>query len=127
MKTLIWATFALLALIWTGLAAVSAGLAEWLIGLVTSGQATEAATAIGQWPMPAWAALWIDPAWVQALQLMWLDLVQWLAQVLPSVDGLGGWVTALVWFGWGVGLVSLLALCGGLHWLAGRVSQPRPA
>ena len=41
MKTLIWAAFALLALIWTGLAAASAGLAEGLIGAVASGGATQ--------------------------------------------------------------------------------------
>ncbi len=72
MKTLIWAAFALLALIWTGLAAASAGLAEWLIGAVASGEATQvaadAATTIGQWPVPAGAvtatlrrALVLDP------------------------------------------------------------------
>lgn len=131
MKTLIWAAFALVALIWTGLAAVSAGLAQWLIGAVASGEATQvaadAANTIGQWPVPAWAALWIDPAWIQGLQLMWLDVVQWLSQVLPSIDGLGGWVSALVWMGWGIGLITLLVVCGGLHWLAGRVSGPRPA
>lgn len=127
MKTLIWAAFALLALIWTGLAALSAGLAQWLIGAMASGEATQAATTIGQWPIPPWAALWIDPAWVQALQMMWMDAVQWLSQVLPSIEGLGGWISALVWFGWGVGLVTLLVLCGGLHWLAGRVSPARPA
>lgn len=131
MKTLIWAAFALLALIWTGLAALSAGLAQWLIGAMASGEATQMVTTVGQWPVPAWAALWIDPAWLQGLQLMWLDLVQWLSQVLPSIDGLGGFVTALVWIGWGVGLITLLVVCGGLHWLAGRMSGPgsgpRPA
>lgn len=127
MKTLIWAVFALLALLWTGLAALSAGLAQWLIGAVSSGDATQAATTIGQWPVPAWAALWIDPAWIQGLQLMWLDLVQWLSAVLPSIDGLGGWISALVWIGWGIGLITLLVVCGGLHWLSGRVNPPRPA
>ena len=124
MKTIVWGVFAFLTLCWTALVALSVQLAEWLLGAAGSGQATAAATSVGQWPVPAWAALWVDPAWVEALQAMWIDRVQWLGQVAPSSDGLMGWITPLLWTGWGLGLLCLLVPAVGLHWLVGRMKKP---
>ena len=87
MKTIVWGVFAFLTICWTALVALSVQLTEWLLGSAGSGQAAAAATAVGEWPVPAWAALWVDPAWLQALQAMWLDLVQWGGQVAPSRGG----------------------------------------
>ena len=124
MKTIIWGVFAFLTVCWTALVALSVQLTHWLVGAAGSGQATSAATAVGEWPVPAWAALWVDPAWLQALQAMWLDLVQWLGQVAPSSDGLMGWITPLLWTGWGLGMLGLLVPAIGLHWLVVRLNQP---
>ena len=123
MKTLIWAGFALVALVWTGLAAATAGLTEWALAALASGQATQTAGAVAQWPVPPWLALWIDPAAVQALQTMWLDTVRWLGEVLPMLGGVGGWLAALVWIGWGIGLVLLLVAAVAAHWLASRAGR----
>jgi hypothetical protein len=38
-----------------------------------------------------------------------VDVVQWLGQVLPSAGGLMGWISPLLWIGWG--LVMLLCWC----------------
>lgn len=122
MKTIVWGVFAFLTVCWTALVALSVQLAEWLLGAAGSGQATAAVASVGQWPIPAWAALWIDPAWVQALQAMWTDIVQWLGQVAPSSDGLMGWITPLLWAGWGLGMLCLLATAAGLHWLVARMN-----
>lgn len=130
MKPLIWGIFALLALCWTGLAAASVEMTEWLLARVASGQVTEAATAAGQWPVPEWLALWIDPRWVTTMQSAWLGLVQWLGQALPSASGLTGWVTPLLWTAWALGMVCLLVSAAALHWLAGRLKtaiSPRNA
>lgn len=124
MKALIWGVFGLLALCWTGLAAASVEITEWLLGMAGSGQVTDVATAAGQWPVPAWLALWIDPAWVTTMQGAWLGLVQWLGQVLPSSGGLMGWVTPLVWTAWALGMVCLLVPAVALHWLAGKLRTP---
>lgn len=124
MKPLIWGVFGLLALCWTGLAAASVEITEWLLTLAGSGQVTDAATAAGQWPVPAWLALWVDPAWVKTMQGAWLGLVQWLGQVLPSGGGLMAWVTPLVWTAWALGLLCLLVPAIGLHWLVGRLQLP---
>lgn len=124
MRTIVWGVFAFLTVCWTALVALSVQLVNWLLGAAGSGQATAAATSVGQWPVPAWAALWVDPGWLQALQAMWLDLVQWLGQVAPSSDGLMNWITPLLWTGWGLGMMCLLVPAIGLHWLIGRVQKP---
>ena len=124
MKTIIWGVFALLTVCWTALVALSVQVTDWLLGATGSGQVTAAATSVGQWPVPAWAALWVDPTWLQALQAMWIDLVQWLGQIAPSSEGLMGWITPLLWTGWGLGMVCLLVPAIGLHWLVGRVNPP---
>ncbi len=124
MRTILWGVFAFLTVCWTAMVALSVQLVNWLLGAAGSGQATAAATSVGQWPVPAWAALWVDPAWLRALQAMWLDLVQWLSQVAPSSDGLMSWITPLLWTGWGLGMMCLLVPAIGLHWLIGRVQKP---
>jgi hypothetical protein len=123
-RAIVWGVFALLAAGWTGLVAVSVQITEWLLGMAASGQVGDVATAAGQWPVPAWLALWVDPAWVQALQAAWLGTVQWLGQVLPSGDGLMGWIAPLLWTGWALGLLCLLVPAVALHWLAGRFGTP---
>lgn len=120
MRAIVWGVFALLAAGWTGLVAISVQITEWLLGMAASGQVGDVATAAGQWPVPAWLALWVDPAWVQALQAAWLGTAQWLGQVLPSGDGLMGWIAPLLWTGWALGLLCLLVPAVALHWLVGR-------
>lgn len=125
MKALIWVVFGLFALCWTGLAAASVQVTEWLLSMLASGQATSVASAAGQWQVPDWLSTWIDPTWLKALQTAWLGLVQGLAQVLPDASGqLVEWVAPLVWTAWALGLLCLLALALALHWLAGRLQTP---
>jgi hypothetical protein len=47
--------------------------------------------------------------------------------VLPSADGLMAWVGPLLWIGWGLGLLTLLAIAGLVHLLAGRAPSLRQA
>ena len=124
MKPLIWGVFGLLALCWTGLAAASVQITEWMLTAIAAGQVTGAANAAGQWPVPAWLAVWIDPAWLKNMQTAWLGLVQWLGQVLPSTQSLSGWIAPLVWTTWALGLLCLLAPAIALHWVAGRLKTP---
>ena len=117
MKTLIWSLFALVALLWTGLAVLSVQFADWALATMAQGTA--------QWnpaDLPAWLALWLDPAWLQAL---WADWVPALMRLLPSGENLGQWIAALVWLSWGLGLVALLVGAVALHWLAGQFG-PKP-
>ena len=120
MKALIWFVFLLLAAFWTGLAALSVQLTDWMLAAVASGQVADVAALAGQWPVPAWLTPWLDLSWVQGLQTAWTGMVHWLGQVMPSAASLMVWIGPLVWAVWGLGMLLLLALAGGLHWLAGR-------
>lgn len=120
MKTLIWLVFFLLACLWTGLVALTVQVADWLLAAVASDQVGDLAAAAGQWPAPAWLGAWADPAWLQALQASLLSGVQWLGQVLPSVSGLMGWISPLLWTVWALVMLSLLAAALLGHWMTGR-------
>lgn len=124
MKALVWITFLVLLGLWTGLVALLGLLTEGLLAAMASGQAGDLAGAAAQWPVPAWLALWVDPAWVQSLQVSLAGTIQWLGQVLPGADGLMAWITPLLWVGWSLGALLLLALAAVGHWLIGRVRAP---
>ena len=120
MRLVIWIAFGVLMALWTGFASISAGLVGWLLSAVADGQISGAAQAVGQWPIPAWLGTWIDPGMVENMQATWLNLVQWLSQVLPSAGTLTGWVVPLMWLVWGVVSVCLLVAAVIGHLLAGR-------
>lgn len=123
----IWVAVAVLAALWTGLAALLAQLTDWLSAAMASGAAGSALDQIGQWPVPAWLAPWVDPAWVETMQASALEWLQWLSAAMPAIGGLMGWISPLVWLLWGLGLVVLLCVGGGLHFLARRFDRVVPA
>ena len=123
----IWVVVAVLAAFWTGLAALLAQLTDWLSAAMASGAAGSALDQIGQWPMPAWLAPWVDPAWVETMQASVLEWLQWLSAAMPAIGGLMGWISPLVWLLWGLGLVVVLCVGGGLHFLARRFDRVVPA
>ena len=120
MKILIWVVFGVLMAAGTGFAAMSAGRVGWLLSAVADGQISGAAQAAGQWPIPAWLAVWVDPGMVENMQATWLSVVQTLDQWLPSASALTGWVVPLLWVVWGLISLCMLAAAGAGHWLAGK-------
>lgn len=122
----IWVVVVVLAAFWTGLAALLAQLTDWLSAAMASGAAGSALDQIGQWPVPAWLAPWVDPAWVETMQASVLEWLQWLSVAMPAIGGLMGWISPLVWLLWGLGLVVLLCVGGGLHFLARRFDRVVP-
>ncbi|MFM8768542.1 MAG: hypothetical protein ACKOD9_12485 [Rubrivivax sp.] len=123
MKTIFWLTFALLALLWTGGAALLAGLTDWAASVLASGTAVDWAKTAAQWPVPGWIALWADPQAVRFVQdaVLWaLGALGTLANGLPLAGQLIGWLVPLVWLGWGLGMVLMLVLTVGLHWWLSR-------
>ncbi len=129
MKALIWGLFAVLLLGWSGMAWVSAELVGWLGSAVGALPAGQAAQTLGDWPVPAWVALWVSPEVIQGLQAAWLEIAGWLGALLPSAEGVSGVVIAVVWIGWGLGALTLLTVAGLAHWLVGRLApqSPRPS
>jgi hypothetical protein len=120
MKALIWLVFLVLMAFWTGLVALTEQLSQWLLASMANGQVGELASLAGQWPVPAWLGLWVDTAWLKSLQEAGVGLVQWLGQVMPSSQGLMGWITPLLWLGWGLGTVLLLVGAVIGHMLLGK-------
>lgn len=121
MKVLIWFVFVLLAAFWTGLVALTAQVTDWVLAAMASGQIADLAGAAGEIPVPAWLALWVDTAWLQALQASMVDMVQWVSQLLPTAAGLLGWITPLLWVVWGFVMLLMLACAVVGHWLIGRL------
>lgn len=122
MKILVWAVFGLLAASWTGLALLVSLLTRWGAQWLASGGASELDKAAPQWP---WIPAWMEPAWLQAAQ----DAFVWIQAALPlSMPLIGSamqWIVPLVWVLWGLGLVLLLALTGGVHTLVNRYLAPQ--
>ncbi|MNX56479.1 hypothetical protein D3C86_872740 [compost metagenome] len=79
-----------------------------------------------QWAAPAWAAPWVDPAWLQSLQAGLVWAAQGLNQVLPFAGSLGTLISVLAWIFWGFIMAGLLVLALILHWLAGKRGQSSP-
>jgi hypothetical protein len=130
MRTLIWSLTALMVAAWTGFIALAHQLAGWLLAAIDTGSLQGAAGTVGGLalpPVPAWLEPWIDTASLAALQSFAVSLVQWLGVVMPSGDALMAWVGPLLWIGWALVLVPMLAIAGLLHWLVGRASAQQAA
>ena len=126
MKGFIWLTFALLSAAWTGLAALTVKVSDWLLGTVTSVQAGDALGNAVKQPLPESLEPWINPVWLAAPRELLLEALQMAEQFAPSPDGVMAWIAPLIWTGWALGAAALLAVALGLHWLAGRL-QPATA
>ena len=97
---------------------------DWVLAAKASGQIADLAGAAGEIPVPAWLALWVDTAWLQAVQASLVEMVQWVAQWLPSAAGMLGWITPLLWVVWGLVMLLMLACAVLGHWLVGRLGVP---
>jgi hypothetical protein len=67
--------------------------------------------------------MWIDPTLIESFQGQWVQVLGWLGQTGPSLDGVVSWLIPLMWVVWGaVMLIGLiLALVG--HFLIGKISR----
>lgn len=122
MRTLIWLVAGLLAAVWTGMVGLTVQLSDWLLNAVAT--APTPGQAPGPLPVPEWLAPWADAEWLAALQVVWMNGAQWLSHLVPGAGGLMEWITPLLWTGWALGLLPLLAIALLLHWLVGRVNPP---
>ena len=130
MKTLIWGLTALFAAVWTGLVWLTHQVSGWVLSAVDAGTLQGAGGTVAGLPLPPlpdWLKPWIDTAWLESLQAWSVGLLGWLGAVLPSGDALMAWVGPLLWIGWGLGLLLLLALAVLLHVLVGRAPSIRQA
>lgn len=122
MLILSWVVFGLLALLWTGGAWLTAEVTDWLAQLLASGGAAQAAGDVAAWPVPAWAKVWIDPAWLAMLQ----SFLGWVAGVAgtgaAAMGAVAGWVVAAIWIGWGLGMALLAGGAVAAHLVVRRLA-----
>jgi hypothetical protein len=126
MRTALWIVTGLLLAGWTGGALLAVELVDWAGRLLASGQATDLATAAARWPVPAWAALWVDPALLDLGRQSVLWTLDVFGGLLPALGSASGWLGVAVWVLWGLGTAVLLAIAGVGHLLLGRVRTGRP-
>ncbi|RYY55535.1 MAG: hypothetical protein EOO24_63195 [Comamonadaceae bacterium] len=123
MAALSWAIFAVLALLWTGAAWITAAATDWLVQALAGGTAVQAARDVTALPIPEWARLFIDPAWFEALQAALRWTVDGAGAGMPLVGALAGWIVPVVWTGWGLGMLLLVGGALGVHMLLRRMSR----
>lgn len=123
MKIALWIVFALLCALWTGAVLVSVELTGWLATTIASGQANDLLGAVGQWPVPAWVALWVDPVWLQELQAAWVGAIGWLGQSGPAFGSIVGWLIPMIWVVWSVVVLLLLLAAVAGHFMLGKLSK----
>ena len=121
MKIVLWLAFAVLALMWTGGAAVTAQLVAWSAGGLASGGAAEIGAVASAAAIPAWLTPWVDPAAWAALQKAVAGTLTTVSASLPMLGTAVGWLVPLVWTVWGLGLAVMLVLTVLAHWLIGRL------
>ena len=123
MKAVLWLGFAVMAAAWTGLTTLTLSATEWLATAVADGQAQDILQQAGQMPIPGWLSPWVDASGLHALQAGLLWAIQLIEGALPASATLMSWIAPLVWVLWGFGMLALLLLTGGLHWLIGRTRR----
>jgi len=118
-----WGVFALVALLWTGGAALLAQLVEWSTQGLTAGGATAIGTVVATASPPGWLSPWIDAAsWTAAQESVGSALTS-LSGLLPAISGAVAWLVPAVWVIWGLVLLALFGLAVLATALLGRFGR----
>lgn len=127
MKLAVWMGFAVLSLAWTGLVWAAAAVTRWVADVMASANAVDWALAAGAIRLPGWLTWWLDASLIESI----FDGVVWVLetanQAMPWFNSAAGWLVVLLWVGWSVGMLLLLLMAAGMHWLVARGSTKQPA
>jgi hypothetical protein len=125
MRIIIWSLFALAMLLWTGTALIAVHFVDWTVQtfgntLPTAQELGAVAEAI---PLPAWLAVWVDPAWAQIFQAGFGNFIEVVSQSAPFLASAISWLSPLIWGIWGLGVLVLLIAAALGHWLLGTLKK----
>ena len=110
MKLVIWCVFLVLAVLWTFASSILVEAIEWSSQRLSSGQPPNLESVTSQIVIPPWLSPWLEPSsWAMIFQSIEFFLANVTAAV-PALGSLLGWLVPLVWIGWGLGILALLAL-----------------
>ncbi len=123
MKLLLWVVTGFLVLLWTGAAAMLSAAINWLAAS-SADPAIRGAQAIAQWPAPEWLALWMPPGVIEPLRASITGLLDSGVTATAWILPLLGWMSPVIWVVWGLVLVLMLVLAGGVHLLMVRNKRP---
>ena len=122
MKILLWVTASLLAALWTGGIALFASAANWLAS--AGDQWVGAVQMVAEWPVPAWAAYWVDAAWLDTMRAALTWGIDFLVATAPWVFSMLSWIAPLLWTLWVLGILMLALVVVVASVLLGRVPKP---
>jgi hypothetical protein len=125
MKIAVWVIFSIVTLLWTAGTFIAVKLTQWGTSLLANGNIDPLSRGVAEWPLPQGLPLWLDPAMIQAMQQFALLSLDGLRDAMPYMSMMMGWLVPLIWAVWAFGLVCLMALAGGAHWLTARHSPVR--
>lgn len=120
MKIAVWVIFGVATLLWTAGTFIAVKLTQWGTQLLATGDFEQLSRGVAQWPVPEGLPIWFDPAAIQAMQQMALFSLEAFRNAMPYMSSMMGWLVPVIWVVWGLGLLCLLAMAGGAHWLASR-------
>lgn len=110
MKLVIWCVFLVVAVLWTFASSILVEAIEWSSQRFSSGQPPNLESITSQIVIPPWLSPWLEPSsWAMIFQSIEFFLANVTAAV-PALGSLLGWLVPLVWIGWGLGILALLAL-----------------
>ncbi len=116
MPFFVWAVFAVLLAMWSGLVWGTFELAQWAAGFVASGRAVDWAVVVGQVGVPAWLTWFVDPSWISRA----FDVAIRALEAMPGLVTDTGWLAVALWFVWGLGAAGVLLAFAALHWAIAR-------
>ena len=119
MKLLLWGVTAFLVVLWTSAAAMLAAAVNWLAAASTDPVA-RGVEGMGEWPVPEWLVLWLPPGVIEPLRSSITGLLDSLLSATTWIAPMLGWLSPVIWVVWGLVLILMLVMAGGLHLLAGR-------
>jgi hypothetical protein len=122
MKIAVWVVFSVVTLLWTAGTLIAVELTRWGTQLLASGNFEQLSRGVAQWPVPEGLPFWLDPASIRTMQEIALLSLEAFHNALPYASTAMGWLVPVIWVVWGLGLLFLLALAGGTHWLTARHS-----
>ena len=118
MKIFLWCVTFLLAAVWTASIALLAAAAQWLAN--AGDQVVGAVQMVAEWPVPAWAEVWMAPAWLDAVRAALTWAIDATGTYAPWLFSVLGWVAPVLWAVCGLGLLLLLVVAVVGHILITR-------